>query len=103
MRQLLLLIGTVLLLAGCANQQVIVDDFPRPEPIPAGSSVDCTKLERDTDLHGCDLSGKDLAEKNLFNANLAGANLTGAKLKNADLRFASGHDTGAVRTDKARL
>jgi hypothetical protein len=61
MRRPLLLAGIVFMLLGCNGQQVLIDDFPRPNPIPAGSSVDCTNLQKDTDLHGCDLSGKDLA------------------------------------------
>lgn len=77
-------------LVACGGAPIVdVDNFKRPEPIPAGASVDCTDLGPDKDLHGCDLSGQDLAEENLYNANLEGANLSGAKLKNADLRFAN--------------
>ena len=89
MRPIALGLLSLALIACSGTPTVELDDFKRPNPIPAGASVDCTDIGPDKDLHGCDLSGQDLAEENLYNANLEGANLSGAKLKNADLRFAN--------------
>ncbi|MFM8996797.1 MAG: hypothetical protein ACKOJD_01595, partial [Candidatus Limnocylindrus sp.] len=66
MRSVALALVSISLVA-CGGAPIVdIDNFRRPDPIPAGTSVDCSDLGPDKDLHGCDLSGQDLAEENLY-------------------------------------